>query len=176
MSDRLFWSRAANCGLLLGVAVFAVSLLSWALRLEGRAWISEMMLFAVLCAGISITGRRNAASADGGGYTFGRSVGFVFALMFFTGIAAGAGDFILRAFIAPEYYREQLCKAFDVMSQTIPDAQTLDMARKMSERLLTSPLFLIFSEIFNLGVKGGIMGIVMSVFLKKEPSEPEKRD
>lgn len=171
MSDRLFWSRAANYGLLLGGAVFAVSLLSWALRLDGRTWIPETMLFAVLCVGIFITGRCNAASADGGGYTFGRSVGFVFALMLFTGIAAGAGDFILRAFIAPEYYREQMRLAFDTIAPAVPDAQTLDMARRISESLLTNPVFLIFSEIINLGVKGGFLGIVMSVFLKKEPSE-----
>jgi len=177
MSDRLFWSRAANYGLLSGLAVFAVNLLSWALKLDGMAWIPETMLFVVLSGCIFITGRSNAA-ACAGGYSYGRSVGFVFALMLFTAVVAGAGDFLLRAYIAPQYYREQLQQAFDVLSAagagSASSAQTLDLARKMSERLMTNPMFLIFSEILNLGVKGGFLGIVMSAFLKKDPERPEK--
>ena len=44
----------------------------------------------------------------------------------------------------------------------------------MAEELMTNPMFLIFSEITNLGIKGGFLGIVMSVFLKEEPEVPQK--
>ncbi len=178
MNDRVFWSRAANYGLLLGLAVFAVSLLSCVLRLDTAAWISEAMLFVVLLGGVWITARLNAAACGERGYSYGRSVGFVFALMLFTAVVAGTGDFLLRAYIAPEYYRQQLQQAFDLVaaagSSPALTAQTLSSARKMAEEFMTNPMFLIFSEITNLGIKGGFLGIVMSGFLKKEPEVPQK--
>ena len=179
MNDRIFWSRAANYGLLLGLAVFAVSLLSWAFKLENSAWISEAMLFAVLLGGIWITAGLNVEASGEQGYSYGRSVGFVFALMLFTAVVAGVGDFLLRAYIAPEYYLEQLQRAFDMVAASgggLPSTmQTLDTARKMSEELMTNPMFLIFSEMINLGIKGGFLGIVMSAFLKKDSAVPQNR-
>ena len=98
--------------------------------------------------------------------------------MLFTAVVAGTGDFLLRAYIAPEYYRQQLQQAFDLVaaagSSPALTAQTLSSARKMAEEFMTNPMFLIFSEITNLGIKGGFLGIVMSGFLKKEPEVPQK--
>ncbi len=179
MNDGIFWSRAANYGLLSGLAVFVVNLLAWAFKLEKAAWISESMLFVVLLGAIWITAKLNIAASGKQGYPYGRCVGFVFALMLFTAIVAGVGDFMLRAYIAPEYYIEQLRQAYDLVASVGGGAAltvgTLDAAREMSERLLTSPVFLIFSEMINLGIKGGFLGMVMAMFLKKEPEMPLNR-
>lgn len=175
MDSKVFWSRAANYGLLTGLAVFIVNLCSYVFRLENHAWISEAMLFVVLFGGIRITGRRNVKLDQRSGYTYGQSVGFVFALMLFSAIAAGVGDFLLYAYIAPEYYAEKIDTAIESLAKSggVAMSNTLQLSAELSKELIKNPFYTIFSEIINLGIKGGFLGLVMSAFLKTEPRIPQ---
>ena len=125
---------------------------------------------------IYASGKRNLAMYPSG-YTYGRSVGFIFAMLLFAGIVAGVGAFLLHAYIAPDYYSALLDDAFDKVllqggaNDVMIDA--VDKVRPMALGLFKNPFYCIFNEIINLAIKGGLLGLVLAIMLhRREPSSP----
>jgi hypothetical protein len=176
MTKKQFWQSASNLGFLGGAALFAVNLIAWPLKLESGSGLGlELMKFVVICTLIVLTAKRNATASGPEGYSYGRAVGFVFAMMMFAGIVYGVGRFVLMNFIASEYYNtlnEQTVDAFLLgMSAALPSEQ-LDMyigQRELFLGMLTNPFFLIFQGILELVIKGGFLGLVVCAFFTRKP-------
>ncbi len=169
MTKKQFWQSASNWGLICGVALFLTSLVSWACKFEAKemSWPVEFMHFAVICPLILYTGFRNARLCGAQGYSYGRAVGYLFAMLMFAGIVYGVGRFLTINFIAREYYdviMEKGRAALDVYHGT----PQYDMALKIFH-WMTNPIALIISGIIEMVVKGGVLGLVLAAFFKKNP-------
>ncbi len=151
-----------------------MNLIGRALRLEqgDNMWLYELLIFIVVCPLIIVTGRRNAALAGPEGYSYSRAVGYVFALMMFAGIVYGVGRFLMVNYISHEYYDALNTAAMDaamtVYRGTAMESQMATM-RPQALRVMSNPLFLIFSSVFNLVIKGGFLGLIFSAFFKRNP-------
>ena len=174
MTKKQFWQNASNWGMICGAGLFVISIVSWLLKLDSgsASWLAELMRFALIFAVIWVSGRRNAAMAGPEGYPYGRAVGFIFATMMFAGIVAGVGQFLMTNFIAREYYdalnAQQLEVALAMYRGTPMENQLMDM-RDMMVRMLSNPLLLIFGSVINYVIKGGLLGLILAAFFKKNP-------
>ena len=190
MTTKQFWQSASNRGLIGGAALFVMNLIGWGLKLEtGGTWLYELLLFIVICPLIIYTARKNAKLSGAEGYPYGRAVGFVFAMMLFAGIVYGVGRYLMVNFIAPEYYEALNAKSMDAVLQVYYNTPMYDQLLSMRETALgwmRNPLYLIFSEVFNLAIKGGFLGLILCAFLQKKPDlfaaaqaptqEPQRED
>ena len=174
MTKKQFWQSASNWGLICGAGLFAISILAWLLKLDNgsMSWVAEFMRFVLIFAIIFYTGRRNAAIAGAEGYSYGRAVGFVFAMMMFAGIVAGVGQFLMSNFIARDYYdvlNAAQSEAILRMYQGTPmESQMVSMGDQMV-RMLSNPFLLIFGSVLNFVGKGGFLGLILCAFVTKKP-------
>lgn len=174
MTKKEFWKSAMNWGMICGVALFVISLISWVLKLEVNKmnWAAELMRFAVIFVLILYTGRRNAAMTGSEGYPYGRAVGFIFAMMLFAGIVAGVGQFLMANFIARDYYDALNAAQFETalrMYQGTPMEVRISEMGDQMVRMLANPFVLIVSMVANFVIKGGFLGVIMGVFIKRNP-------
>lgn len=174
MTKKRFWQSASNRGFLGGAALFGMNIVGWALKLEAGAgtWLYELLLFAVICPLIITTGRRNAELAGAEGYSYARALGYVFALMMFAGIVYGAGRFLMTNFIAREYYDALNADALETVMKIYRGTPMESQAVAMQDnvlRAMSNPFVLIVSSIINFVIKGGLLGLFICVFLKKNP-------
>lgn len=175
MTTKKLWQTASNWGFLCGAALFAVNILGWLLRVEiEHSAIYELMLFVVICGSAVFAGYKNIKYSGPEGYSYGQSVGFTFAMMLFAGIVYGCGQFLMYNFIAPQYYAPALGEVVDsiiaAVAQTQPDmADTFIDKRDFIIGLMKNPFVLILGSVLNIGVKGGVLGLVLGIFLRKQP-------
>lgn len=168
MTKKDFWKSAMIWGAVCGLALFAISILSWALKLDENkmGMIAELLRFGVIFTVIFYTGRRNAALSGAEGYPYGRAVGYVFALMLFAGIVAGVGEFLMANFIARDYYDALYATQISAMVAVNPAiAQMSDQIIRM----LANPFVLILGSVFNYVIKGGVLGLIFAAVVKKNP-------
>ncbi len=174
MTKKEFWRSASNWGLICGAALFVMNIIGWALKLETThgGWLYELLLFIVICPLIIYTGRRNAALSGAEGYSYGRAVGYVFAMMLFAGIAYGVGRFVMMNFIARDYYDALSASGFDValkMYQGTAMEEQMLTVRHQAIRMMANPIFLIFQSVIMLMVKGGFLGLILSPIFTRKP-------
>ncbi len=190
MTKKQFWQAASNWGFLVGAGLFAMNIIGWALKLEANhSWLYELLLFAVICPMIVYTGKRNARHAGPEGYSYGRAVGFVFAMMAFAGIVYGVGQFLMYNFIAPEYYGKMIEDAIDSFGMGMAAAGNSSIIDFFVENrdtyigMMKNPFVLIFSNVINIAAKGGFLGLVLCAFIYTKPdifaqsaAEPEQKE
>lgn len=173
MTGKQFWQTASNWGFLGGAALFAMNIIGWALKLEAsHEWLYELLMFIVICPLIIYTGKKNAAASGAEGYSYGRAVGFVFAMMMFAGIVYGVGRFLMINFIGPEYYGEMNAKAIDAIIMIYSNTPMFDMMADQREMMLgwlSNPFYLIFEGVLGLVMRGGFLGLVLCAFVQKRP-------
>jgi hypothetical protein len=173
MTKKQFWQMASRWGMIGGGALFVMNLIAWTLKLEtGSGTIYELMKFVVICPLIIITAKQNGRLAGSEGYSYGRAVGFVFAMMMFAGIVYGVGRFLLVNFIAPDYYDAINAKMMETALtaySSMPQYDTILEQSNMMLRMLTNPFVLIMQGIFEMVTKGGFLGLVLCGFLYRKP-------
>jgi hypothetical protein len=174
MTKKDFWRSASNWGLICGAALFVMNIVGWLLKLETTSggWLYELLLFIVICPLIIYTGRRNAALCGAEGYSYGRAVGYVFAMMLFAGIAYGVGRFVMVNFIARDYYDAISAGSFDALLQAYqgtPMEEQMITMRHQGLRLMSNPIVLIINGIIMLVCKGGFLGLILSPIFTRKP-------
>jgi hypothetical protein len=170
MTTKEFWKSASNWGFIGGAALFVANLIGWGLKLEaGNSWLYELLIFLVLCPLIIVTGRRNAAAAGAAGYSYGRAVGYVFAVMLFAGIVYGVGRTLMTNFIAESYYTELFSGQIDKGLAVYQSTPMYDSMRDTMLGMNRNPFWLIFSGVFEMVFKGGFLGLVVCAFVTRRP-------
>jgi len=174
MTKRQFWQGASNWGLICGAALFVVSLIAWGGKFEMHklGGVTEFLSFGVVFAAIFVTARQNAALCGAEGYPYSRAVGFVFAMMLFTGIVYGVGEFVLANFVARDYYDALYAARMDTAMQAYAGSALegqMAQARDMAVRMMANPFVLIFGGVLSWLCKGGFLGLIMCAFLKRNP-------
>lgn len=90
----------------------------------------------------------------------------------FAGVLAGVGQFVLVNWIDPEGFREQ----FDLMVANMAGGgmgeKEAEMAGSLGLKLMRNPLFAVFSGIFSMLIYGGLLGLLISIFVVRRPADP----
>lgn len=161
---KIGWREAATGGLYLGLAwVAAIAIEYIAESGTGTGWLK----FAALIFFIYFYTKR-LSSHYKNGFSFGQSFGFIIKMMLFSGVVAGLGQYVFQNFVNPGYFQSIM----DTMEETLvgtgfySDDQAEEMIRTMSAAY-KNPLVMVMGGILNMVLGGGLIGLVMSAFLRK---------
>ena len=174
MDRRLFWFEALKGGTLIGLVRSAFALLQQSLQAADHtkaASLVGILSFVTLVILIYALCRKVASYADPAqGFSYGKGMSFVFAMMLFTGVITGLYSAIVNNFFMT-----------DVIYDTFYDSMVKSML---------NPFTLILSNTFANLLVGGFVGIfVCSLTIRRpdifatpapteesEPTEEEKNE
>ncbi|MBE6209643.1 MAG: DUF4199 domain-containing protein [Rikenellaceae bacterium] len=156
MNDRkLFWSRAANWGALLGVVIVGLESLIPLLSLGANSALFVMILIEVaMITVLWISGRHNVYTRWAKPYDYARSLGFVALTLMFAGIVRGTGQFATNEWLVPGYYTEIVRQQIEAMLSANDVPATIKNYLETSEgavlRYMHNPLFCITSGVISM--------------------------
>lgn len=166
-----FWTEAMKAGSVIGIVAVAFALLAYAVQGAATSFwttLTAWLDFAVFVGLIYAFSRRMCRMADPqAGFSYGRSVGFVFASMIFAGIILGVYTTVMNNFVAPELVTEQLDRVMAAYQDMLP-ADQFDGFYSMTRRMMFNPIMLVLSSVFGLCIKGGLVGLMTSIFTRRE--------
>lgn len=165
-----FWLEALKGGTLIGLVAVAFSLLmQGAGEKEGLVKVLNYTstILTVLLA-IGCLRRFALRSSRAEGFSYGRGVGFVVAMMAFAGILSGLYTAIMANFVI----REEVIEAVDMMMAQMQDmvpADSFEQTYNLVRASLTNPLLLTLSSVLSNAFLGLLMGLVVSVTTRRQP-------
>lgn len=86
-------------------------------------------------------------------------------MMLFTGVIAGLAISIMNNIVDPQYYYDIMEAAMH--NSGLTDAQIELMSESMP--LIRNPLVMVISAVIYMLLYGGLIGLVVSVFVKRPP-------
>lgn len=171
--SKAFWLEASRGGLILGLILFIWSTVSYYFDMGfDYGSVVSVVQFLLLLGGVFYFAKRMATiRGNVYGFTYGQSMGFILALMLFTGIIYGVGEYILQVIVDPQYFSD----LFEMtLYKSNLDERLIEetlKSRKMMTGIMQNPFVMIFSGIFTMVIYGGLIGLIVSAFIKK-PADP----
>lgn len=110
---------------------------------------------------------RMAALRGAAGFSFGQSMAFVLRMSLFAGILGGLGMFVLYKWIDPEFFRQQMDLAIATYVENGWDEKAVESAGTIAARMMGNPLFVVFSGVGTMIIYGGLLGLIVSLFVKR---------
>ncbi len=163
--QTVFWKEAATSGFKLGIALLVVITIDTLATLQPeRSWIVTLLRFAAIAGAAYYFPGQLARRCGHEGLSYGQSVSYILALMFFAGIIDGLVQFVFHNYLAPAYFQEMMTRTLEIAGI---DPAVADMTRTM----MNNPVFMVFSGIFSLILYGGFIGLFASIFVRR-PSTP----
>lgn len=165
-----FWTEALKGGTLIGLVVVAFAIvmqfagekvaLATILNIASTV-ISILLVFALL--------RKFAArSSAAEGFSFGRGVGFVVAMMLFVGVISGVYSAVMANFFIRE---EVLASVYMVMvdMQDLLPAGEFERTYDLMRASVVNPFILTLSSVISNVFFGLLMGVCLSALTRRQP-------
>ena len=173
--SKVFWTEALTGGLVIGVVLFVWDLIGYFFDMPVKAsGLASFVQFLILALGIYYFSRRmREFRGPVLGYPYGTAFGFTMGMMLFVGLVYGIGEFFLQVVIAPEYYsglREYVLLNSGLDESLIEQSLEL-MEESAFSRIMKNPIVFVFSGIFTMIIYGGLVGLIISAFVKR-PADP----
>ena len=92
---------------------------------------------------------------------------FVLRMSLFAGILGGLGMFVLYKWIDPEFFRQQMDLAIATYVENGWDEKAVESAGTIAARMMGNPLFVVFSGVGTMIIYGGLLGLIVSLFVKR---------
>ncbi len=174
---------AIVAGVVMGVAIFMVRMMSIALKWElhgqaGQGWI----VYAIFVAGSIIFGRKYAADQGDAGLTYGAGLGFIVLSMLFVGVITGLGEVIAQKMIAPQYFTALLDKKMALAEQAVAanpilknNPAEMEKGVAITRLLFSHPASIFFGVLLLRLICGTFVGLFTAVFVKR-PADPFHTD
>ena len=161
---------AINFGLILGLILVVISLLTYLFRLyESTDWLSWVSI-VVLAGGIYVGTKNYRDNVKGGFISYGNALGFGTLVALFSGIVSAIFAFVYLGYIDSSFIEFSVTKAEDQMyEQGLPEEQ-IEMSLKYTKMFL-QPFALAIMGIFMNTFLGFIISLITGAILKKEPKE-----
>ena len=100
------------------------------------------------------------------GFSYGRGVGFVCAMMLFTGFLAGAWIFFQIKVLDPDRMEEMIAAAM-VQYENVYSGTMLEQMEQMVRKMLVNPIFWLMVCEFSAEFYGCLIGLVVSAWTKR---------
>ena len=163
-----FWGDAALYGAFLGLAEILFTTLELAVPFTGLGLLHFAVFVALL---VFFTKRRvRLCASEETGYGYGECLKYILAMSLFAGVLVGAYSAVAANFLFPEKYQAVIDQSLSVLSQT--GVYTSDMLRQMQSmlrRMIFSPVWALFSNLFSYAFKGVFCGLIVAAFTKRDP-------
>ena len=157
--NKLKWNEAAKAGLILGGSLSVIYILSYFTHgsFMDNAWgsIEFVTLAAVMFLATKRYGRLR------GELSFTQALSFVILLTFFSGIITGIASYLMRVWIAPEYYDnlyyEMINQAYGANAQPI-----LELYKQYGHNLS----IIMLSTMAVSVMQGAFLGLIVAAFTR----------
>ena len=147
--NSIAWREAATGGFYMGLTYAILAIAGHLMRSHtGVASLAGALGFFSIAGFLYFYSSRMAALRGAAGFSFGQSMAFVLRMSLFAGILGGLGMFVLYKWIDPEFFRQQM-----------------DLA--IAARMMGNPLFVVFSGVGTMIIYGGLLGLIVSLFVKR---------
>ncbi len=172
MDRKIFWHEALKAGTIIGLVRSAFALLQQALLQADKnslASIIGIVAFAAMVFMIYGFTRRVAAWAPADqGFSYGKGMSFVFAMMLFTGVVMGIYESIMNNFVMPDLVYEQVNQMMPIYEGILP-ADQVDSFYDSMVRSMMSPFTMVFSSIFASMLSGGFIALIVCAITIRRP-------
>ena len=164
MKRTNFWNEAASCGVYLGLLAIVFDVIGF-YKQHALLSLLSLALFVVLLTWCMKTRvARHATPSEG--YSYGRCLGFMVAVMLCAGFLEGAFMGVSANWLFAEKYDASIGESLAILEDT--GFYTSEMLEMMA-RMLHSPLVLIFSTMVGSVVKGAFFGLFIAAYTRQEP-------
>ena len=172
MDRKLFWFEALKGGTMIGLVRSAFALLQQAL-LDGEktklASIVGIISFVALVLLVYAFCRKVASyAAPAQGFSYGKGMSFVFAMMLFTGVITGLYSAIVNNFFMTDQIYDQINEMMVVYESMLP-AEQVDTFYDSMVASMMNPITLILSNTFANLLVGGFVGIFVCSLTIRRP-------
>jgi len=154
--------NAMNYGVVLGALLVLLQVLSYTFDIEQSKWLS--LLNYLILSGVLYYGTKRYRDTENGGYiSYGQSLGSMVLIGVFGSILIGFYMFVFYKYIAPDTLEQMKILAEQQYVKLNMPQNQIDM----SLRLIT-PATLVFSAIFGYAIFSALLGLFLSLFIKKQ--------
>ena len=172
MDRKLFWFEALKGGTMIGLVRSAFALLQQAL-IDGEktklASIVGIISFVALVLLVYAFCRKVASyAAPAQGFSYGKGMSFVFAMMLFTGVITGLYSAIVNNFFMTDQIYDQINEMMVVYESMLP-AEQVDTFYDSMVASMMNPITLILSNTFANLLVGGFVGIFVCSLTIRRP-------
>lgn len=169
-NKKNFWSEALKGGTIIGLVSVAFALLSHTFKeqttLAQVVDIASTVIGILLAAGFL---RKFAAGhTKQCGFSYGRGVGFVVAMMIFAGVLTGVYSAVMANFFIREELLQVVEQSMAQMQDMIP-ADSFEQTYSMMQKSVTSPLILTLSSVVSNAFYGLLCGLILSLITRRQP-------
>ncbi len=168
-NQKPMWKHAVTYGLYFAVAYILISVVVYitgAMNSKPVTWITNIVMIVAIIL-IQIHYRKTL----GGFISYGQSVGIAVLSMLMAAVPIAIYTYALYKFIDPALLDQiKMMTEEQMVNRGMPEEQ-LDAALAMSSKFQT-PGIIAFSQFFNLPLTGVIIGLITSIFIKKQ--SPDK--
>lgn len=172
MDKKLFWFEALKGGTLIGLVRSAFALLQQSLQSADHSQaasiigilsvVTMVLLVYALC-------RKVASYADPTqGFSYGKGMSFVFAMMIFTGVITGLYSAIVNNFFMSDLIYDQINEAMVIYEGSFPD-EHIDIMYNFMTKSMTNPFVLIATNTFANLLLGGFIGLFVCSLTIRRP-------
>lgn len=172
MERKLFWFEALKGGTLIGLVRSAFALLQQSLLAADHtkaASLIGILSFVTLVILIYALCRKVASYADPAqGFSYGKGMSFVFAMMLFTGVITGLYSAIVNNFFMTDQIYDQVNEMMVIYESMLP-AEQVDTFYDTMVKSMMNPFTLIGTNTFANLLLGGFIGIFVCSLTIRRP-------
>jgi hypothetical protein len=164
------WKSAVTYGIYIGIVSIVVSVIFYATGntfSQAAQWVGIIVTIAAIVL-VQINHRKSL----GGFMTYGQALGIAVLSMLFASILSGIYQFVLTSYIDPSL-QEQTRQMTEqrIAERGNLSQEQIDMAVNMYMKF-QKPAIMLISSIFMGPIMGLVIGLITSIFTKKNPAEP----
>lgn len=168
-SRQQFWIEALKGGTIIGLVSVAFSLV---LQFSGESetWVNILNIASTVVTILLMAGylRRFALShTRAEGFSYGRGVGFVVAMMIFVGILSGVYSAVMANFVIREEVLASVDQVMAQMQDMVP-AESFESTYDMMRASVTNPLILTLSSVISNVFLGLLCGLILSTTTRRQ--------
>ena len=166
--NSIAWREAATGGFYMGLTYAILAIAGHLMRSHtGVASLAGALGFFSIAGFLYFYSSRMAALRGAAGFSFGQSMAFVLRMSLFAGILGGLGMFVLYKWVDTEVFRQQMDLAIATYVENGWDEKAVESAGTIAARMMGNPLFVVFSGVGTMIIYGGLLGLIVSLFVKR---------
>lgn len=166
---KQFWIEALKGGTIIGLVSVALALVT---QYTENATIVGVLNFlstvVTIMLAFGYTRKFAAGHSKQEGFSYGRGVGFVVAMMLFVGVISGVYSAVMANFFIKEELLEVVNTAMAQMQDMIP-AESFDSTYSLMRNSVTNPLMLTISSVLSNAFFGLLVGLCASALTRRQP-------
>lgn len=159
---------ALVAGTLLGIILVIYSLMMYFLNQTGNKYVGWLS-FVIMIAGIVYLQIQYRDKELKGTMPYGKAFGFAVLMVLVASVITSVFTYILFTVIDPGLVDKLLAAAEEQLAQRGMTGDQIDMAMKVTKKMMSPPLMAVFGLIGNM-FWGTIISLITSAITKKEPT------